>query len=294
MKQQSFITLIIALIVIVVGLSMSVYIVNPSQQVVVKRLSEVVRVETKPGLYFKVPFLEQIVWLDNRELRFDMPTQSVQVNGGLYYEVDAFLIYHISDPALFIQKISNGQPQMAEQRNLAKRFTSSLRSVYASRSETAALSSQRVEMMREVKGQLIEEAKPLGIDVVDVRILKTDLTNEVSKGIFDRMNQQQYEEAEQARAEGNAERIKIIAEADRKYEEIVAAANRDGQIWRGQGDADAAKLMNDAVKSNPDFYQFWLTMDKYQNIKDTPMVITPDWSFFDLMRNPNGVAKPQN
>lgn len=294
MKKNSFIALLVVLVIAIVALSMSAYIINPSQQVVVKRLSEVVRIETKPGIYFKMPFVEQIVRLDNRLLRYDLPKQSVQVKGGLYYEVDAFLIYHISNPRMFIQKISDGRPVTAEENNLRRRFTSALRSVYGVRDATAALSNQRVEMMREVKNQLIDEAKPLGIEIVDVRILKTDLSNEVSNGIYARMSQERDEEAERARSQGNAERIRLIAEADRRYEELVAQANRDGQILRGEGDANAAKIMNEAVKSNPDFYKFWLDMDKYQNIKDVPMVITPDWLFFDHLRKPNDAYVPKN
>ena len=294
MKQSSLIGILVILALIVVGVSTSAYIVYPNEQVIVKRVSQIVRTEKQPGLYFKMPFVEEVVRIDNRLLRYDLPTLSVQVKGGLYYEVDAFLMYRIVDAEMFIKQISDGLPSTAEQRNLDPRFRSALGAVYGVRGFEDALSDQRVEMMRSIQQQMVEEAKPLGIEIVDVRIRKTDLTTQLSRGIYDRMNQERKAAAETILSRGNAERIRITAEADRNYVERVAIAARDAEILKGDGQAEAARLMNDAVKTNPDFYQFWLTMDKYQNIKDTPMVITPDWSFFDLMRSPNGVAKPQN
>ncbi|UXN02588.1 MULTISPECIES: protease modulator HflC [unclassified Bartonella] len=294
MKQGSLIAILIALVVIVVGISMSVYIVYPNEQVVVKRVSQIVRTEKAPGLYFKMPLVEDVVRVDNRLLRYDLPTYSVQVKNGRYYEVDAFLIYRIVDAEMFIKQIGDGRPETAEERNLDQRFRSALGAVYGVRDFNAALSDQRIEMMRDIQRQMVEEAKPLGIDIVDVRIRKTDLPTDLSNGIYERMNQERRAAAESILSLGNAERISIIAKADRSYVESVAIAARDAEVLKGEGQAEAARLMNDAVESNPNFYQFWLSMDKYQSIKDTPMVITPDWSFFDLMRNPTGVVKPQN
>ncbi|UXM95893.1 protease modulator HflC [Bartonella sp. HY329] len=294
MKQSSLIATLIAFAVVVIGFSMSAFIVYPNEQVVVKRVSQIVRVAKQPGIYFKLPFVEELVPIDNRLLRFDLKTIPVQVKNGRYYEVDAFLMYRIVDAEMFIKQIRDGKPSTAETKNLDERFRSALGAVYGLSEYSAALSEQRVGMMRDIKQQMIEEAKPLGIEIVDVRIRKTDLPSNLSKGIYDRMEQERKAVAETILARGNADQIRIKAQADSKYIKDVSKAASEAEKTKGEGQAEAARLMNEAVGSNPDFYQFWLTMDKYQNIKDTPMVITPDWSFFNLMRNPNGEVKPQN
>jgi len=297
MQRSPLVIIFWAFAVIVTALWLSVFIVYPRQQVDVKRLGQIVRVEPAPGIYFKLPFVDQTIIVDDRLRRYDLPTKTVQVRGGAFYEVDAFFIYRITDARLFLQKVSSGQPAMAEQINLAPRFDDALRAVYGQRNFSAALSSARGNMMLEVQEQISADARSLGITIIDVRIRKTDLTQAVSQRTFERMQQERYAVAEQLRARGGEEKDRIVAEANREYEEIVAAATRDSEILRGEGEAERIRIFRDAVASDPEFYAFWRSMDAYKKIKNVPMVLSPDSAFFKYLRSPErggGASKPAN
>ncbi|MCZ2204038.1 protease modulator HflC [Bartonella sp. A05] len=285
MQQSRFFFIFGTIALVLSALWMSIFIVYPRQQIAIKRFGQIVKVEPDPGLYFKVPFLDQTVIIDNRLLRYDVPTQSVQVRGGAYYEVDAFFIYRITDPKLFLQRIASGRPQIAARENLAPRFIDALRAVYGKREFKAALSDERGAMMAEVQRQFSVDAGSLGITIVDVRIRKTDLTDAVSEDVYRQMAAEREAAAENIRARGQQERDRIVAEANREYEEIVAAAKRDAEITRGEGQAESIRLLLNARKANPSFYDFWLAMEHYKNLERTPMVISPKEDFFFYFRN---------
>ncbi|WP_455481595.1 protease modulator HflC [Bartonella sp. B35(2025)] len=286
MQQSRFLFIFSAIVFIFMILWMSIFIVYPRQQVAIKRFGQIVKVEPNPGIYFKIPFLDKMVIIDNRLLRYDVPTQSVQVRGGAYYEVDAFFIYRITDPKLFLQRIASGRPQVAARENLAPRFIDALRAVYGKREFKAALSDERGAMMAEVQRQFSVDAGSLGITIVDVRIRKTDLTDAVSEDVYRQMAAEREAVAENIRARGQQERDRIVAEANREYEEIVAAAKRDAEITRGEGQAESIRLLLNAREANPSFYDFWLAMEQYKNLERTSMVISPSEDFFFYFRNP--------
>ncbi|AQX20011.1 protease modulator HflC [Bartonella sp. WD16.2] len=285
MQQSRFFFVLAVIVFALVTLWASIFIVYPRQQMAIKRFGQIVKVESDPGIYFKVPFLDQTVIIDNRLLRYDLPTQSVQVRGGAYYEVDAFFIYCITDPKLFLQRIASGRPQIAARENLAPRFIDALRAVYGKREFKAALSDERGAMMAEVQRQFSVDAGSLGITIVDVRIRKTDLTDAVSEDVYRQMAAEREAAAENIRARGQQERDRIVAEANREYEEIVAAAKRDAEITRGEGQAESIRLLLNARKTNPSFYDFWLAMEQYKNLEQTSMVISPKEDFFFYFRN---------
>ncbi|KEC54584.1 protease modulator HflC [Bartonella koehlerae] len=285
MQQFRFLFMLSAIVLILMVLWMSVFIVYPRQQVAIKRFGQIVKVESDPGIYLKAPFVDKRIVVDNRLLRYDVPTQSVQVRGGAYYEVDAFFIYRITDPKLFLQRIASGRPQIAARENLAPRFIDALRAVYGKREFKAALSDERGAMMAEVQRQFSVDAGSLGITIVDVRIRKTDLTDAVSEDVYRQMAAEREAVAENIRARGQQERDRIVAEANREYEEIVAAAKRDAEITRGEGQAESIRLLLKAREANPSFYDFWLAMEQYKNLELTPMVISPNEDFFFYFRN---------
>lgn len=267
---------------------LTMFVVYPRQQVAIKRFGQIMRVETLPGLYFKLPFIDQMVVIDDRLRRYDLPTKTVQVRGGAFYEVDAFFTYRITKAKLFLQKVASGLPSTAEQVNLAPRFDDALRAVYGQRDFSAALSSERADMMQEVKQQIEADAQSLGITIIDVRIRKTDLTAAVSQRTFERMRQEREAVAEKLRARGNEEKDKIIAGANREYEEIIAAATRDADILRGEGEAERIDVLRDAIAADPEFYMFWRSQDAYKKIKNLPMLIAPDSAFFKYLKGPDG------
>lgn len=286
------IILILLAVLAFLGLN-SFFVVNERDQAIVLRFGEIKRVETEPGLYFKLPFtmfeLDTVQIVEDRLLKFDLDDITVQVSGGKFYEVDAFVTYKISDAARFRGQVS-GRIELAEQR-LRTRLDAALRRVYGLRGFEAALSEERAAMMREVRDELRPAANVLGIQIEDVRIRRTDLTQEVSEQTFNRMSAERLAEAERLRARGQEAARRIRARADREVVEIRAAADRDGQILRGEGDAERNSIFADAFTRDPEFFEFYRSMTAYIQALEqsgTTMVLSPNSEFFQYFGNPAG------
>lgn len=285
----------VAGIVILFLIYSSIFVVNARQQAIVLRFGEIVDVKSEPGIYFKMPFsffdADNVQMIENRVLRFDLDNIRVQVSGGKFYEVDAFIAYRISNPRVFRSAVS-GSVELAEQR-LRTRLDATLRRVYGLRGFEAALSEERAEMMREVRDQMRPDATSLGLEIVDVRIRRTDLTQEVSQQTFERMKAERLAEAERLRARGNEAAQRIRARADREVVEIVAEAQREGEILRGEGDAERNAIFAGAYLRDPQFFDFYRSMSAYGtalNGEGTTMVLSPESEFFRFFRDPNQSA----
>lgn len=275
----------------------SVFVVNARQQALVIRFGEIVDVKNEPGIYFKAPFAffdaDSVQLIENRVLRFDLDNIRVQVSGGKFYEVDAFIAYRISDPRVFRAAVS-GQIELAEAR-LRTRLDAALRRVYGLRDFEAALSEERAVMMREVRDQLRPDATSLGLQIEDVRIRRTDLTAEVSQQTYDRMKAERLAEAERLRARGNEAAQRIKARADREVVEIVAEAQKESEILRGEGEAQRSATFAAAYQRDPAFFDFYRSMNAYGTALDntgTTMVLSPNSEFFRFFRNPDGKDTP--
>nr|WP_295465537.1 protease modulator HflC [Mesorhizobium sp.] len=283
-----------AVIVLLVAFS-SFFIVNERQQAIVLRFGEIVDVKTEPGIYFKAPFgfldADTVQIIDDRLLRFDLDNIRVQVSGGKFYEVDAFVAFRIDDPRVFRQAVS-GDVNTAELR-LRTRLDAALRRVYGLRGFESALSEERASMMREVRDQLRPDATSLGLKIEDVRIRRTDLTQEVSQQTYDRMKAERLAEAERLRARGREAAQRIRARADREVVEIVAEANKESEILRGEGEAQRNGIFADAFQRDPGFFEFYRSMAAYtaalQN-SGTTMVLSPDSEFFKYFQDSGGNA----
>ena len=274
----------------------SIYVVNERQQAIVLRFGEIVDVKREPGIYFKAPFsffeADNVQIIDDRILRFDLDNIRVQVSGGKFYEVDAFVAFRISDPRVFRQAVSGSIP-LAEQR-LRTRLDAALRRVYGLRGFESALSEERAAMMREVRDQLRPDATSLGIEIEDVRILRTDLTAEVSQQTYDRMKAERLAEAERLRARGREAAQRIRARADREVVEIVAEARKDSEILRGEGEAERNRIFAEAFQRDPEFFEFYRSMIAYASaLQDsgTTMVLSPESEFFRFFRSPHGTPR---
>lgn len=292
-NRLPFIAIIAAVILFLVY--SSVFVVNERQQAIVLRFGEIVKVETEPGIYFKAPFAffeaDNVQIIDDRILRFDLDDIRVQVSGGKFYEVDAFVAYRISDARTFRQAVS-GSVSQAEAR-LRTRLDAALRRVYGVRGFESALSEERASMMREVRDQLRPDATSLGLQIEDVRIRRTDLTAEVSQQTYDRMKAERLAEAERLRARGREAAQRIRARADREVVEIVAEARKESEILRGEGEAERNGIFAAAFQRDPDFFEFYRSMIAYSNAllgTGTTMVLSPDSDFFRYFRSPNGGA----
>jgi modulator of FtsH protease HflC len=275
----------------------SVFIVRAGQQAIVLRFGEIVDVESEPGIYFKLPFgfleADNVQMIEDRVLSFELDNIRVQVSGGKFYEVDAFLVYRITDARKFRQTVS-GDVTLAEAR-LRTRLDAALRGVYGLRGFEAALSDERAGMMREVREQLRPDSESLGLQITDVRIRRTDLTQEVSQQTFDRMKAERLAEAERLRARGReaAQRIKAIA--DRQVVEIVAEARKESEIIRGQGEGERSRIFADVFSKDPDFFAFYRSMAAYGKALEnsgTTMVLSPNSEFFRYFQDAGGTTAP--
>ncbi|GHC75368.1 protease modulator HflC [Limoniibacter endophyticus] len=273
---------IVAAVLLFLGYN-SIFVVNEREQAIVLRFGEIVDVKSDPGLYFKLPFsfadADSVQMIEDRSMRFDLDDIRVQVSGGKFYEVDAFVVYRIENPRVFRQSVS-GSVSQAEQR-LRTRLDSALRRVYGLRGFEAALSEERGSMMREVRDDLRPAAQQLGLSIEDVRIRRTDLTQEVSEQTFERMKAERLAEAERLRARGREAAQRIRARAEREAVEVVAEAQRDSEILRGEGDAQRSSIYADAFNRDTAFFDFYRSMQAYrQSLNGTNMVLSPDSDFF--------------
>jgi membrane protease subunit HflC len=276
---------IIGLALILFLVYSSVFIVNEREQAVVVRFGEIQSVKSEPGIYMKLPFgfmdADRVQYIEDRALRFDLDNIRVQVRGGAFYEVDAFVVYRIADPRRFRETVS-GDRESAESR-LRTRLDAALRRVYGLRNFGAALSAERSAMMQEVRTDLQAAAESLGLDVRDVRIRRTDLTREVSQQTYQRMKAERLAEAELIRARGNEQGQRRRAIADRQVVELVSEAQRDSEILRGEGDAQRNRIFGEAFSRDPGFFEFYRSMRAYVGAladKGTTMVLSPDSQFF--------------
>ncbi|MEX3010036.1 protease modulator HflC [Hoeflea sp. TYP-13] len=282
--------------VVILGLAYSsFFVVHAGQQAIVLRFGEIRSVKTEPGLYFKLPFsfieADNVQMVQKRAIRFDLDDIRVQVSGGKFYEVDAFVVYKITDAERFRETVS-GDVVAAEQR-LRTRLDSALRRVYGLRGFEAALSDARNAMMAEVRDQLRPDAESLGLTIEDVRIRRTDLTKEVSQQTYDRMKAERLAEAELIRARGREAGQRIRAIADRQVIELESKARRDSEITKGEGDAERNRIFADAFSKDESFFDFYRSMEAYRQSltdSDTTMVITPNSEFFRFFQDAAGTV----
>ena len=288
-----------AILVLLFLIYSSFFVVTQRQQAIVIRFGQITDVKTEPGIYFKLPFAfldaDRVTYVSNQELRLDLDNMRVQVSGGKFYEVDAFVVYKITNARLF-REIAAGDVAQAESR-LRTRLDSALRRVYGLRGFESALSNERVSMMKEVRSDITKDAESLGLSITDVRIRRTDLTKEVSQQTYDRMKAERLAEAEAIRARGNEGAQRRRAIADRGRIEIIAAAQKDAQILRGEGEAERNRIFGEAFSKDAEFYAFYRSMTAYvQSLGqgDATLVLSPNSEFFQYFKSevPNLATPP--
>jgi len=276
----------VAVVALGIVVTSSIFTVNEAQQALVLQFGEPRRVIQEPGLKFKIPFIQEVRILDRRVLDLDPPVEQVILADQKRLDVDAFARYRIHDPLRFYQ--TAGTEAVAETRMNAT-VNSALRRVLGNVTVLAVLSDERAKIMNDIKLQVNAEAQRFGIEIVDVRIRRADLPEETSQSIFSRMRSEREREAAEARAQGQEQAQQIRARAERERTVIVAEAQRDAQILRGEGDNTALKLISEATATDPDFYGFYRTLEAYRksfNKDDTTMVLSPTGEFFRYFGSP--------
>jgi membrane protease subunit HflC len=274
-----------------VALYLSIFIVNPAQQALVLQFGEIRRAEQEPGLKFKIPFVQNVVYFDKRVLDLNMPLIEPILSDKKRLVVDAFARYRITDPVLFYQTVNNiGE---ANQR-LSTFLQSSLRSVLARATFVQMVRDDRSGLMDQIRQDVASRAAPIGIEVVDVKIRRADLPQTNSDAVFRRMQTERQREATEIRAQGAEQAQRIRSRAERDSTVIVAEAKRDAEVIRGDGDAERNRIFADAYTRDPEFFSFYRSMQAYaEGLKagDTSMVLSPTSEFFRYFRDPSGTPR---
>jgi len=260
--------------------SAALFTVHQTQQALVLQFGEAKRVVSQPGLNFKIPFLQNVVYIDRRVLTVETAAEEVIASDQKRLVVDAFARYRIVDPLRYFQTVGNEQVAVSRLQTL---LNSSLRRVLGAQSFFAVLSGERAGLMRNIRTMTDAEAKELGIEIIDVRIRRADLPTDNSQAIFRRMQAERQREAAEARAQGAEIAQGIRSRADREVTVLLANARREAEILRGGGDAERTKIFADAYGKDPEFYSFYRSMLAYEaSLKgdNTTMVLNPGSDFF--------------
>jgi len=287
--MKNLTNILVAMIVAVLLFSTSSFTVDQTQFVIVQRLGQIIAVKKEPGLHFKIPMLDNLKYFDNRILTLDWEEPAKFITSeNKYMMVDSFVKWRIIDPAKYYVSIKDGGEAAAEDR-LSKVVNAGLRAEFGKRTVHDVIAGERTVIMDSLRKRADMEARQIGIQVVDVRLKRVDYAEEISKSVFDRMIAERKRLANQLRSEGSAASEKIRADADKQREVIIAEAYRDAQKTKGEGDASAAAVYNQAYGKNPEFYAFYRSTEAYKNSfksKSDVMVLDPGSDFFKYMRSP--------
>jgi membrane protease subunit HflC len=269
-----------AVIALIVLLS-SLYTVHQTQQALVLQFGEPAAVVTEPGLHLKAPWpFQNVVYVDKRVLMLDLPTEEVIAQDRKRLVVDAYARWRITDPLRFYQALTD---EAVAQVRLQPILGSNVRRILGAQTFAAVLTGERAKLMLDIREGVNAETRNFGIEIVDVRIRRADLPPQNSDAIYRRM-----QEAAQYRAQGEQASQEIRSKADRDATVILAEAQRDAEITRGQGDSEKNRIFAEAFNRDPDFFAFYRSMNAYQaSLKgdNTTVILSPDSEFFRYFGN---------
>ncbi len=283
-------TLVFLLVGALLILSLSVYTVDQRQGALVFQLGEVVSVRKEPGLYLKLPIVQNVRMFDTRILTLDeADPQRFITSEKKNVLVDYYIKWRIFDVEKFYVSF-NGDEKRAENR-LSQTVNDGMRAEFGKRTVHDVVSGERDNIMESLRNSADADARRFGIQVTDVRVKRVDLPAEVSESVYRRMEAERKRVANELRSTGGAEAEKIRADADKQREIIIAEAYRDAQRIKGEGDARASGIYAAAFGKNPEFYAFYRSMEAYRGSfkdKNDVMVIQPNSEFFRYMKSPRG------
>ncbi len=274
----------VTIAVILTLLSSGFYVLDQTEEAIILRLGAWQATINEPGLHFKLPLLESAVIYDRRLLALNTPDEQVLLGDQKRLVVDTYTRYRIVDPLKFYQSVRTETNASSQ---LGSIIQSSMRRVMGTVMMPALLSDKRTDVMRTIQQDVAEAAKPLGVDVVDVRLRRADLPDETSQAIYDRMKSERERQAKELRAQGYEWGQQIKGKADRDRTVILAEAQRQSQILRGEGDAQSSKIYGEAFSQDPQFYAFYRTLQAYRtSLGDgTTLVLSPDNDFLKYFTN---------
>ncbi len=270
------------------------FTVHQTEQALVLQFGEPLRVDHEPGLKFKLPFIQNVVYFDRRVLDYDPPAEEVIAADKKRLVVDAYTRFRITDPLRFYQTVRSEQ---GVRDRLSAIENGVVRRVIGTVTLASILSAERAKIMEDISNQVNAEAKEFGIDIIDVRIRHADLPEANNQAIYARMQSERQREAKEYRAQGAEAAQRIRAKADKDKVVILAEAQRQSQITRGEGDSESVRIYADAYGRDPEFFEFYRSMLAYEHglkSADTRLIISPDSDFFKYFADPHGKvpAKP--
>jgi membrane protease subunit HflC len=283
MKNKKFLYIIVA--VLLLTFLSSFYIVQQTKQAIVLQFGEAVKTVKEPGLKVKIPFIQTVVYYDNRLLNFDPPVEEVVLNDKKRLDVDSFTYYKIVDPLRFHRTVGS---EYGAKARLEKIVNSSLREVLGKVTLKDLLSSRRTEIMESIRDRARKDAVEFGVDIADVRIRKADLPIQVLQAINNRMKAERERDAKDFRAKGQQKAQQIRATAEKERDVIIAKAEKEAQMLKGQGDKIATKVWAKAANRDPKFYDFYRSLEAYKKSLangDASLVLSPDSEFFRYFDN---------
>ncbi|MFL2782070.1 MAG: protease modulator HflC [Rhodospirillales bacterium] len=280
---------VIGILVVALGIvgSASLFTVHQTQQALVLQFGNPVRVESEPGLKLKLPFVQNVTFYDRRILDLDPPAQEIILNDQKRINVDSFVRYKIINPLEFLK---TAQTDANFRQIFGGRLNAAVRSEVGKVLLQDMLSNKRDDVMALITKQLMKQASQFGIEVIDVRIGRTDLPETTSQSVYNRMRSQRIAEAAKLRSQGAELKAKTQAAADRERTVILADAQKDSQIQRGIGEGVKTQILNSAFGQDEEFFEFYRSMEAYNEAfgEGTTMVLSPDSDFFKFFGDING------
>jgi membrane protease subunit HflC len=286
MKQNIGLVLI-AIVVVLVVLSLSLFVVDQRQNAIVFRFGEIVSVKKAPGLFFKLPLIDNVRFFDVRVLTIESSEpERFLTSEKKNVLVDLFVKWRIAEVEKYYISV-NGEESRAQTR-LLQTINDGLRAEFGNRTVHDVVSGERDRIMELMREKANEDARKIGVEVLDVRVKRVDLPQEVSQSVYSRMDAERKRVANELRSTGAAESEKIRADADRQREVVLAQAYREAQRIKGDGDAKAASIYARAYEQNPEFYAFYRSLEAYKQSfknKSDVLVLEPNSEFFKYFKN---------
>ena len=281
--DRRWLLVLFLVLTLVVGWNLATYTVPQWEQAIVVQLGEPVRTVQEPGLYFKVPLVQDVLYFDKRLLAYDAAPKGILTKDKQQLVVDNFSRWRIRDPLQFYRTVRD---EAGAQSRLDDVIYSIVRENLGRHTLREIVNEQRTEVMAEVTKQSDEKARDYGIEVTDVRIKRADLPEKNELNVFDRMRTERERQAKKFRAEGDEEARKIRSESDKEVQILTAEARKQAEITRGEGDAQAVKIFADAYGRDPEFYQLVRTLEAYRNsiTEGTTLILSPNSEFFRYLK----------
>lgn len=284
--KRNLATVMIVAIAVLVLLSFMFYTVDQRQHAIVLQLGEIISVKSKPGLYLKVPLLQNVVFVDTRVRTLDTPDSDLIITKEkINMQVDSFVKWQVIDSKLYYERVS-GDERRAEQR-IMNVVRDGLRAEFNSRSVDDVVSGQRDQVMLNLRNNADKDARSIGIKVVDVRLKRVDYSEDNEGSVYQRMRSERLRVANERRSTGAADKEKIQANAERQRDITIAEAYRDAQQIKGEGDAKAASIYSGAYSANPEFYAFYRSLEAYKESfkgKEDLLVVDQNSDFFKYFK----------